>query len=153
MEQRSVCLFLALKGLSAQAIHHKLTAVLGPDAIADSTLTKYLRQKQFPSILVDSPEEPATTVFVQAIFHAFKQQLFSSIRELAKLTWIPIATVHRHLTRSLGFVVKHLRWVPHSLTATQKTERVTLSVELLRQLCSIEHDGWQFIITLDESWF
>jgi hypothetical protein len=49
--------------------------------------------------------------------------------------------------------VKHLRWVPHSLTATQKTERVTLSIELLHQLRSIEHHGWQFIITLDESWF
>jgi hypothetical protein len=53
MEQRSVWLFLALKGLSARAIHDKHTAVLGRDAIAYSTVTKYLRQKQFPSILVD----------------------------------------------------------------------------------------------------
>jgi hypothetical protein len=45
------------------------------------------------------------------------------------------------------------RWVPHSLTAAQETEPVTLSIELLRQLRSIEHHGWQFIITLDESWF
>jgi hypothetical protein len=57
------------------------------------------------------------------------------------------------LTQSTSFVVKHLRWVPHILTATQKMERVTLSIDLLRQLRSIEHHGWQFIITLDESWF
>jgi hypothetical protein len=32
-------------------------------------------------------------------------------------------------------------------------ERATLSVELLPQLRSIEHHGWQFVITLDELWF
>jgi hypothetical protein len=31
-------------------------------------------------------------------------------------------------------------------------ERATLSIGLLCQLWSIEHHGWQFIITLDESW-
>jgi hypothetical protein len=36
---------------------------------------------------------------------------------------------------------------------TQKTEPATLSIKLLRQLWSIEHHDWQFIITLDESWF
>jgi hypothetical protein len=127
--------------------------VLGSNAIAYSTVTKYLRQKQLPSILVDPPEEPATTVIDQGILDAFEQQPFSSILELAKLTCIPTTAVYRHLTQSLGFVVKYLRWVSHSLTATQKTERVTLSIELLRQLRSIEHHGWQFIITLTESWF
>jgi hypothetical protein len=32
-------------------------------------------------------------------------------------------------------------------------ERATLSIELLRQLRSIERHGWQLIITLDESLF
>jgi transposase len=32
-------------------------------------------------------------------------------------------------------------------------ERVILSRELLRQFRSIEHHGWRFIVTLDESWF
>jgi hypothetical protein len=99
------------------------------------------------------PEEPATTVIDQAILDAFEQQPFPSIQELAGLTCISITTVHRHLTQSLGFVVKHLGWDRHSLTATQKMERVTLSIKLLRQLRSIEHHGWQFTITLDESWF
>jgi hypothetical protein len=50
-------------------------------------------------------------------------------------------------------VVKHLRWVSHTLTPIQKTERAALSIELLRQLRSIEHHDWQFIITFNESWF
>jgi hypothetical protein len=49
-------------------------------------------------------------------------------------------------------MVKHLGWVPHTLTAIQKMERTTLSIELLRQLRSIEHHGWKFILTLDELW-
>jgi hypothetical protein len=76
---------------------------------------------------------------------------FSYIQELARLTCVPISTVHRHLTQSLGFVVKRPRWVPHTLTPAQKTEPATLSIELLSQLRSIEHHGWQFIITLDKS--
>jgi hypothetical protein len=53
MDQRSICLFLALKGLSALAVDNKLPAVFGADEIADSTITKYLPRRQFPSLLVD----------------------------------------------------------------------------------------------------
>jgi hypothetical protein len=55
MDQRSIYLFLALKGLSARAVYNELIVVLGLDAIAYSAATKYLLQKQFTSILVDPP--------------------------------------------------------------------------------------------------
>jgi hypothetical protein len=67
MDQRSPCLFLALKRLSTRAVSNELTAVLGPDATAYSAVTKYLRQRQFTSILVDPLEESATIVVDQAI--------------------------------------------------------------------------------------
>jgi hypothetical protein len=153
MAQRSICLFLALKGLLARAICDELTAVLVADAIACSIITKYLRQRQFTSILVSAPEEPAMIVIDQAILDALEQYPFSSIRELTRLIRIPTTTVYLHLTQSLGFMVKHLCWVSYTLTPTQKTECDTLSVEFLRQLRSVEHHGWQFLITLDESWF
>jgi hypothetical protein len=153
MDQRSICLFLALKELSAWAVDNEFTAVLGADVIACSTVTKYLCQRQFTSILVDHPEEPVTVVIDQAILDARDRYPFSSIRELAHLICIPTTTIHRHLTQSRVFVVKHLRWVPHTLTPTNKIECATLSIEFLRQVRSIEHHSWQFIITLDESWF
>jgi hypothetical protein len=53
----------------------------------------------------------------------------------------------------LGFVVKRLRWVPHTFTPTHKTEHATVSIEFLRQLRSIEHQSWPSLVTLDESWF
>jgi histone-lysine N-methyltransferase SETMAR len=51
MDQRSICLFLAMKRLSAQAIDNELVAVLGPDTVGYSTVTNYLRQRHFPSAL------------------------------------------------------------------------------------------------------
>jgi hypothetical protein len=87
------------------------------------------------------------------ILDALDKQSFSSFQEFAKLTCIPKTTVPRHLTSSLGFGVKNLHWVPHGLTEAQKARRVTLSNHLLRDLRSINHQGWQFMITLDESWF
>jgi hypothetical protein len=44
-------------------------------------------------------------------------------------------------------------WTSHCPKAAQNTERVTPSNKRLRQLCSIEHYGWQSIIILDEPWF
>jgi hypothetical protein len=56
----------------------------------------------------------------QAILDTLEQYQFSSIPEIVCLTCIPTTTVHQHLTQSLGFMVKHLRWVPHTLMPTQK---------------------------------
>jgi hypothetical protein len=44
MDQRSVCLCLNRKGLSAQVIHDELVQVRGADAIAYFTMASYLRQ-------------------------------------------------------------------------------------------------------------
>jgi hypothetical protein len=58
MDQRSICLFLAMKRLSSEAIDNELVAVLGPDAIGYSMVTIYLRQRNFPSTLRETADEP-----------------------------------------------------------------------------------------------
>jgi hypothetical protein len=153
MDQRSICLFLAMKRLSARDVHNELVAVLGLNATAYSTVTSCLRQRQFPAISSGPADEPPAAMIDDAILDALDKQPFSSVRELAKLTFIPTTTVYRHLTRSLGFVLKRLRWVPHTLTDTQKAQRITLSNQLLLEIRSIKHQGWHFMITIDESWF
>jgi hypothetical protein len=107
-----------MKGLSAREVHNELVAVLGLDVIGGSTVTRYRRQQQFPAIFPEPSDEPPPTIIDDAILEGFDKQPFSSVRELAKLTCIQTTTVYRHLTRSLGFVLKHLRWVPHTLTDT-----------------------------------
>jgi hypothetical protein len=94
-----------------------------------------------------TPEEPPTTVLDQAILDALQAAIlfFSGV---AKLTCIPS-------TRNA------IAWLYGEASAlgslqprpTQNPERVTPSNELPRQLYSIDHQDWQFTITLDESWF
>jgi hypothetical protein len=62
---------------------------------------------------------------------------FVSIHQIAKMTFIPFATIFRCLTKSLHFVLKRLRWIPHSLSALQKQARVIMSKELLKLLESM----------------
>jgi hypothetical protein len=45
MDQRSVCLFLALKGFSARAVYNEFVVVLGADIKSYSAVTKYLHQR------------------------------------------------------------------------------------------------------------
>jgi hypothetical protein len=108
-----------MKGLSAREVHTELVAVLGLDAIAYSAVTGYRRQRQFPAISPEPSDQPPTAIIDDAILEALHKQPFSSVRELAKLTCIPTTTGCRHLTGSLGFVPKHLRWIPHTLTDTR----------------------------------
>jgi hypothetical protein len=82
-------LFLATKRLSAQTIDNELVAVLGPDVIGYSTVTNYLCQRHLPSILRETPDEPAATVIDNAVLDALEKQPFSSICKLGGLTCIP----------------------------------------------------------------
>jgi hypothetical protein len=63
MDQRSICLFLAMKRLSAQTIYNELVAVLDPDTIGYSTVTNYLRQQHFLSALRETPNEPLHGIY------------------------------------------------------------------------------------------
>jgi hypothetical protein len=94
MNQRSICLFLAIKGLSAQAVHNHHGIVLGPDAIAYRTVTQGLPQRQFPSVPCNPSEEPPNTVIENAILGALEKQRFSFIRERGKFICIPTTPVH-----------------------------------------------------------
>jgi hypothetical protein len=134
MDQRSISLYPNRKGLSAHAIHHEHVKVLGSDAIAYSTVTAYLRASHWTSGKEEQHSGRAPDDIDNAIFQALDQTPFVSVRELAQATCISTATVWRCLTRSLGFVVKHLHWVPHSLTEAQRQIRIDRSIELLRGL-------------------
>jgi hypothetical protein len=105
MDQRSICLALAMEGLSSGDVHNEFVVMLSPDAVAYSTITRYLRQEH-----------------CQVSFDAFDKQPFSSLRELAKLTRIPTTLVHQHLTKSLGIVVKHPFWIPRNSTKSQHAQ-------------------------------
>jgi hypothetical protein len=47
MGQKSIVLYLRMKGMTLDAIHDDLVHTLGKDAVAYSTVTKYTRTTQF----------------------------------------------------------------------------------------------------------
>jgi histone-lysine N-methyltransferase SETMAR len=142
--------------MAAVDIYGGMTATLGPDAIGYSTITRYLRETRFSPSTQTTPVTNAETDLDdcdRAILWALDEQPFASIRQIARLTHLPRSTVHRRLTRSLGFLVHHLRWVPHLWSQSQKENRARLSRELLTILQQQQQRSWHDIVTLDESWF
>jgi hypothetical protein len=57
MEQLLICLFLAIKELFGWAVHDKLPTILAPDAIADLTVTKHMRQGSHALFFLSIPRK------------------------------------------------------------------------------------------------
>jgi hypothetical protein len=93
--------------------------IIGSDAIAYSTVMSYLRASHWMAQNEEQHSDPIPDVIDNAILQALNQTQFASMRELANSTCILCATVWRRLTGFLGFVVKHLHWIPHHLTDAQ----------------------------------
>jgi hypothetical protein len=118
MDQKPIVLYLRMKGMALDAIHDDLVRTLGRDAVAYSTMTKYARSAQSSRRKEATPPEAPDmerSPVDEAILTALAEFPFSSVRELSRRICLPRSTVHRHrhLTQSLRFTVRHLRWVPH----------------------------------------
>jgi hypothetical protein len=81
-------------------------------------VTKYARSAQFfgrkevtPPEVPDVEHSPVDEAILRAL--AEFPFLFSSVREISQRICLMRSTVHRHLTQSLRFAVRYLRWVPH----------------------------------------
>jgi hypothetical protein len=97
MDQKAIMLYLHMRGMWLDAIHEDVMRMLGKNAVADSTVTKYVRSEKFPP-KNDGPPSQAMTVeprpVDQAILTALADDPFSSVRELSRPTCLPRSTVH-----------------------------------------------------------
>jgi transposase len=59
MTQRPIVTYLSLKGMSAREIHDDILATLGPNAVSYSSVTRYLREAQFPPSKPEPEPHPA----------------------------------------------------------------------------------------------
>jgi hypothetical protein len=158
MDQKAIvlCLYTRGMGMSLDAIHEDLVRVLGENAVAYSTVTKYVRSEKFPPKNDGPPSQPISLEpgpIGQAILTALADYPFSSVRKLSRLTCLPWSTVHRHLIDSLYFRIQHLRSIPDLLNPEQKRIRVNMAGELLRVLSVQGARQCHDLVTLDESWF
>jgi hypothetical protein len=156
MEQRAVIRFLTLEGLRARAIATELGDVYHPDALALPTVKKWRKRfVQGRTSLSDDPRSgrSLTNDLVAAIASMLKERPFASCKVLSQHFRIVKATCLQILHDNLAMKKFNLRWAPYAWDANQKTERVTLSHELLAVLETSHPTGFQNIITGDESWF
>jgi hypothetical protein len=113
MDQKPIVLYLRMKGMVLDAIHDDLVPTLGKGAVAYSTVTKCTPSAQFSGRKEASPPEAPDverSPVDEAILMALAEFpfLFSSVRELSRRICLPRSTVHRDLTQSLRFTVRHL---------------------------------------------
>jgi hypothetical protein len=88
MEQRSVVLFLRLKGPSKKAIYHEPVAVLEENVVSHSSVTRFCREailglnsEELSSSLKDNGLEEVN----EAILLALSDQPFSSVLSLRRI--------------------------------------------------------------------
>jgi hypothetical protein len=72
---------------------------------------------------------------------------------MTKWTCILRSMIHWRLINSQRFLVKSLPWVSHRLNHGQLAAGAKLCNELLRILCSVQPQGWQYRLTLDKASF
>jgi hypothetical protein len=78
MDQRSICLYLNTKRLSAQAIDDELAQVFDANVIAYSTMTFYLRQSQWRAKNEEQHSDRPPDVIDNAILRCLHQNAFAS---------------------------------------------------------------------------
>jgi hypothetical protein len=89
----------------------------------------------------------------EAILGAIGECPFSSLRQIAIRILISMRTVRYHLVNVLGYQIRNIRWVLHSLSSSQKQAHVAMSQDLLQVLRLAKRHAWKFIVTLDKASF
>jgi hypothetical protein len=110
--------FLRLKGISAKAkdVHTEPVQVLGSNAIGSSTETKDRRNDVILQNAPEAGDRPEGQTFSptdNTILETLEMMPFASIRQITKMTFIPLLTRFRSFTKSLHFILKGLRSVPY----------------------------------------
>jgi hypothetical protein len=98
MDQRSIVVWFAMKGLNAMAIYRELRVTLGPEAVSYPSVTGDLCAAKSSLPILPPPFSHSDLQADEsdtAILLALDEQSFASVRQLARLTHLPRTTVHR----------------------------------------------------------
>jgi hypothetical protein len=164
MDLESIMIYLTMKHLGPLDIQAEINNILGQNTVGYSTITRYLRKRNFPHSSESAEEEAeieSCGTIGRAIRQGLNEQPFASFQQLAKRTLILATAIQYHLVDRITYKIKHCKLVPHRLSAArkekqkqkqkQKQTRVTISRRLLDLLHSLQHQGWKYLVTLDEA--
>jgi hypothetical protein len=99
------------------------------------------------------PESEGDFSLDSRITFMLSEEPFLSVDQTAGKAMMLKSIVYRHLTQTMRWKLRHLKWVPHSVMESEKMNRVQRATKLLEHLQSIRHQESQCILTLDESLF
>ena len=153
---KSITIFLHEKGLKPHEIQSEIDSVFGKNSYSYQAITKTLRKISFTPSQPDNEKIDENFVYQQKISiiqKTLEDFPFSSLKQIAEETNIPKTTVYRIVRKELGYVLKHLKWIPHCLTSSQKLCRIRLSKNLFPVLQEADRTNYQLFMTGDESWF
>lgn len=148
---RHCVLYCFKRGLNASAAAREICGTYGDNAISVSTCKRwYAKFRAGDLSLMDEPREgrPQTVDddLLQSLLHANPRQ---STRELAKCLGCSHVAIQQHL-HSLGKVLKYGYWLPHELSISNKTQRISICASLLSRYNNASF--LENIITGDEKW-
>jgi hypothetical protein len=95
-DRQSIVMYLSLKGLNAVEIHNDLVTTLKGEGKPSSSVTYCLRKPSFSSPKAPQPSEspaPILNESEEAILLALSEELFASVRQLARRTHLHPSTV------------------------------------------------------------
>ena len=156
MSQYDFVIKHAKRGEKVREIYRHLRVEFGLRAYSVPSVYRIVREFRCST---GKPEEESTrgrpidTQLVPAIYRVLRHEPYSSVRDIAKTLNSNPATIYRHLTKYMGLVFKHTKWIPHLLLKVQKEKRVHDAKELLLILKEARSIKWMNIFTGDESMF
>ena len=127
LDWKSIVIFLNMEGKNATKIHKEIKHVLPQNVPSYPTITRILwiqkiLPKSNPSTFL--PKNQYQEENCDIILQTLKNFPYASVRQIEKVTGIPKSTIYDVLTKSLGYVARHLKWVPHFLNNEQKKKEL-----------------------------
>ena len=154
--KRGIIWFCFKIGMTQTQALDNLIAVYGQEAPSLSTISNWYRNFSEGKIVLEDEEKPGRPPIPNAAeeIRTFLNKFpYSSARQISIATGISKTRVLGVLHDELHLHHFMVRWVPHSLSDLQKSNRVEICRQLLIELKIMTPTGRSYIMTSDESWF
>jgi hypothetical protein len=136
-EQRFVIKFLFIKGLDSKAIHSELTAVLAPTAYSLPQVKEWRSRFAKGDLSCQDEITPSRPphVLAKALLDFLEEFPFANAGIIAQNFAQSKPTIKQIFNYGLRIRRFSRRWVPHSLSESQKADGKTLAIDMLSLLC------------------
>lgn len=146
-------------GISTTLAHQYLTNAWQEDAPSYDSVCRYYRDfatgRRITFVDADRsgrPTSSTTPAFVDQVRQLVEGDPHISVERIAEELQISHGSVHSILKDSLHMKFVTTRWLPHDLSDSQKTNRVSAAYKWLQVLEDIGDQARRHLVVIDEKW-